>query len=245
LYERVLEVAEHDRELFSVPLARRLEMPLATMQEWLKSSREIVNVMARRQRERLEGRQPDIREAMTPVSEADAEWRKIRREAKRTRQQEVAATKAADKAEEEKRLVKDEEEAEAIRQTAVEKGKKRAGAERASLVAVLMSAARRRAKNKQAERTKKKAESKEGATLAAKTTATKKRTRQEMGGQKASKQMQHWMVRVGAGHKPKFRNTSAGSTHEQQAENDQSHVPSETSSNMQQEALPLSQVGLT
>jgi hypothetical protein len=49
---------------------------------------------------------------------------------------------------------------------------------------------------------------------------------------------------VGPGRKPKFRNYQAGSTQEQQAENDQPQATSDMSSNWEQDALPLYRVGL-
>jgi hypothetical protein len=233
LYGRVLEVAEQDRELFSVPLERRLEMPLATMQEWLKSSREIVNVMARRQRERLEGGQPDIREAMIPISTEEAERLCLRQEAKKARQQEATAAKAAEKVQEMERLAQEQEEEQERRSaTAAEKGKKRAEAEKPSLLTTLMEAARRMAKNKRAERARKQSDSKEKSTLAAKEKATKKRSRNEMKERNACKQMQHWMDKVGPGRKPRFRDGTAGSTQEQQAEHGQSHKRAATDNTM-------------
>jgi hypothetical protein len=67
LYSREMEVGEADRGIFAVPVVRRLQLSLPAMQQWVKTNREMLNMMVSQRERREAENQPDIRIAVTTV----------------------------------------------------------------------------------------------------------------------------------------------------------------------------------
>jgi hypothetical protein len=144
LYGRTFEISEQDRGILAVPMERRLLLPLRTMQEWVRTTKEAVNIMAKRHARREAQGQPEIRQALTaPVTD---EQRAINSERQRQKQDRVKPPPAPS----------------TRTTTAVEVAAERLARPKRDLIATLMGGARRISrwarKGKEAEQDKAEAE---------------------------------------------------------------------------------------
>jgi hypothetical protein len=137
LYAREMEIPQADRGILQIPITRRLTLSLRPMQEWVRVTRETMNSMIAKHRERESTEQPRIDVALQAIVTEEME------QSSRERQQwkETRQAKAREKSE--------------MTSTAVELAEIRAGREKASMVQRLRQGAKeayRRDKREQCEK---------------------------------------------------------------------------------------------
>jgi ubiquitin len=209
LYGRVLEISEQDRGILAIPLERRLQLPLRSMQEWVKSTKEAINIMAKRHAKREAQGQPEIRQALTAI--VTDEQRAINAERQRQKQDRVKPPSAPS----------------TRTTTAVEVATERLARPKRDHIAALMGGARRvfrwARKEKEAEEEKTEAEAESAAEATKKKNKNKKTKRTKEREEKQDEvQRRPYLLemldRIKNGRMPKFRTETEDS--EQPLNND-------------------------
>jgi pyruvate/2-oxoglutarate dehydrogenase complex dihydrolipoamide acyltransferase (E2) component len=213
LYGRTFEISEQDRGILAVPMERRLLLPLRTMQEWVRTTKEAVNIMAKRHARRKAPGQPEIRQALTaPVTD---EQRTINAERQRQKQDREKPPPAPT----------------TRTTTAVEVAAERLARPKRDLIATLMGGARRISrwarKGKEAEQDKAEAEE-EAKADKAKTKPKKSKKTKEREEKQEEVQRRPYLLemldRIKNGRKPKLR---SGTEDGKMPKNNEAEVPSE------------------
>jgi hypothetical protein len=213
LYGRMFEISERDRGILATPMERRLLLPLRAMQEWVRTTKEAVNIMAKRHARREAQGQPEIIQALTaPVTDAQ---RAINAERQRQKQDRVNPPPAPS----------------TRTTTAVEVATERLARPKRDLIATLMGGARRisrRArKEKEAEQDKAEAEA-EAKTDKAKTKPRKSKKTKEREEKQEEVQCRPYLLemldRIKNGRKPKLRTETEDG---ELPKNNEAEVPSE------------------